>query len=84
MPSETHENLLKNNIDVRFIKLGDTGAWEKTCIENNTIRLGYESPLHEESLNGNWDAVRQFWLNFRKGDQRVASSDVNQIRDFYD
>jgi hypothetical protein len=84
MPSETNANSLESNTEIRFIKLGDRGVWEKSCIEDNTIRLGYESPLHEESLSGNWDAVRSFWLNFRNGDQRVASSDVNQIRDFYE
>ena len=37
----------------RFIKLGSKGTWEKSCIEEEgTIRLGYESPLHENSMAG--------------------------------
>jgi hypothetical protein len=36
-------------MNIRFIKLGNGGSWEKSCIEtDNTIRLGYESPFHDE------------------------------------
>jgi len=84
MPDQTSDIHLAPNVDVRFIKLGDGGAWENSCIENSTLRLGYESPFHEEALRGNWNPVREFWLNCRKGNKRVASSDVNQIRDFYE
>lgn len=70
---------------IRFIKLGSNGSWEKSCIEDeNTIRLGYESPYHEECLSGNWEPVRKFWLEARNGDQGTATRDVNQIRDFYE
>ncbi len=70
---------------IRFIKLGNGGGWEMSCIENdNTIRLGYKSHLHEECLNGNWDSVRKFWLEHRNGNQGVASRDIKQIRDFYE
>ena len=55
--------------------------WEQSCIEDNTIRLGYESPLHKQSLNGEWDVVRNFWL---KNNQGAATRHVNQIRDFYE
>lgn len=72
-------------MEVRFIKLGNGGDWERSCIENdNTIRLGYESPYHEESVSGNWDPVREFWLKARNGNQRVATNDVTQIKDFYE
>lgn len=70
---------------IRFIKLGYGGAWEKSCIEvQNTIRIGYESPLHQECMAGNWDAVRAFWLEARNGNETAASNDLNQIRDFYE
>ncbi len=72
-------------MNIRFIKLGNGGSWEKSCIEtDNTIRLGYESPFHDECLNGNWAPVREFWLEARKGDQGSASRDINQIKDFYE
>ena len=71
-------------MEIRFIKLGDRGSWERRCIEENqTIRLGYESPHHQDSLNGDWNTVHKFWLKFRK-DKGAATRDVNQIRDFYE
>jgi len=75
---------LETGVDVRFIKLGERGEWEQSCIQDNTLRLGYISPFHEDALQGNWKSVREYWLTYRNGDERVASSDVNQIRDFYE
>ena len=69
---------------IRFIKLGEGGEWEQSCIHEGTIRLGYHSPHHQDSLDGNWNAVRQFWLNIRKGNEGAATRDINQIRDFYE
>ncbi|MEC9340074.1 MAG: restriction endonuclease, partial [Pseudomonadota bacterium] len=61
------------------------GKWERHCIEEQkTLRLGYESPHHQESLNGDWETVRNFWLAARNGNQGAASRDLNQIRDFYE
>ncbi|HEH9432597.1 TPA: hypothetical protein SIA29_004352 [Aeromonas sobria] len=70
---------------IRYIKLGDGGKWERYCIEEQQVlRLGYESPHHQESLGGDWDTVRNFWLSARKGNNGAASRDLNQIRDFYE
>lgn len=69
---------------IRFIKLGEGGEWESSCIQENTIRLGYESPHHQDSLTGNWDAVKQFWLQIRNGNGGSSTRDTNQIRDFYE
>lgn len=70
---------------IRYIKLGDGGKWERYCIEEQqTLRLGYESPHHQESLSGEWDTVRHFWLSARNGNEGAASRDLNQIRDFYE
>ena len=72
-------------MQIRFIKLGHGGCWEKSCIEeDNTIRLGYRSHLHQECLSGNWNSVRDFWLKERDGSETTASNDLNQIRDFYE
>jgi hypothetical protein len=72
-------------MEIRFIKLGDSGKWEKTCIEeDNVLRIGYESPHHEESLSADWDVVRNFWLEARAGSEGTATRDLNQIRDFYE
>lgn len=70
---------------IRFIKLGYGGGWEKSCIEDeNTIRMGYESPFHRECLNRDWAPVREFWLKARNGDQGTTSRDIKQIMDFYE
>lgn len=70
---------------IRYIKLGDGGKWERYCIEEQqALRLGYESPHHQESLSGDWDTVRNFWLSARNGNKGAASRDLNQIRDFYE
>ena len=73
-----------NPTQVRFIKLGEGGEWEASCIAEGVIRLGYHSPHHQDSLDGNWYAVRQFWFNARKGNGATTSSSVNQIRAFYE
>lgn len=72
---------------IRYIKLGDGGRWEKSCIDDGTIRLGYESPLHQQSLRGersDSEAVHRHWLTCRKNDSGAATRDVRQIRDFYE
>ena len=92
MQPRKHDNLIYNlgtmskltPSKIRFIKLGEKGIWEKWCLDNNAIRLGYDSGQHEESLNGDWEKVKKYWLNFRNGDKRVAQRDINQIRDFYE
>lgn len=72
-------------MQIRYIKLGHGGCWEKSCIEEDgTIRLGYESPFHKECAEGNWGKVREFWLEKRSGSETAASNDVSQIKDFYE
>ena len=46
-----------------FIKLGRKGAWEKSCIENNMIMLGFNNPLHSECMNGEWGKVYDYWIS---------------------
>lgn len=70
--------------EIRFIKLGEKGKWEKECIEKNTLRLGYESTHHDDCVRGDWDAVWKHWQQERNGNNATASSDMRQIRDFYE
>lgn len=69
---------------IRFIKLGEGGAWEAACIANGTLRLKYVSHQHEACQSAEWQQVKAYWLSYRKGNQGVATRDVNQIRDFYE
>lgn len=71
--------------EVRYIKLGEGGRWAHSCIEiDGTVRLGYASNQHPESLNKEWDKVREYWLRDRNGRQGPATSDLRQIREFYE
>lgn len=71
--------------EVRFIKLGEKGKWEYSCIEvDGTIRLGYASNQHQECLENKWDLVREFWLGYRNGNQGAATRDIKQIQAFYE
>lgn len=70
---------------IRFIKLGRNGQWEKSCIEDEqSIRLGYAGVSHEACIRGDWDEVRGSLLLKRSGNKATATSDLNQIRDFYE
>jgi hypothetical protein len=71
--------------DARFIKLGEGGRWEQSCLDiDQVIRLGYNSPMHDASMASDWEAVTKYWLGVRDGKTQTASNDVRQIRDFYE
>ena len=67
---------------VRFIKLGRGGMWEKGCIEDPTptIRFGFDNPHHEACLKGDWATVEAYWKERRP---KEATKIVNQTKDFY-
>ncbi len=66
-----------------FIKLGRGGEWEDECLRDSTLRFGYRETPHDLCLDGNWEAVQQFWET-RQGDAGVATRNMNQIRIFYE
>ncbi|MGZ3846596.1 MAG: restriction endonuclease, partial [Flavisolibacter sp.] len=70
---------------IRYIKLGREGIWEESSLKGTeqVIRLGYESPHHNDCLSGNWSVVGDYWKNFRN-DAGAATRDINQVRDFYE
>jgi hypothetical protein len=70
---------------VKFIKLGEKGKWQNSCIEgDHTIRLGFNSNQHQECLDKNWTPVRSFWLGERNGREKEATSDLREIQAFYE
>lgn len=68
--------------EVRFIKLGSGGSWEKGCIDSPrpTIRFGFNNPHHQACLERKWGVLRKFWRNERPTE---VTKIVNQIQDFY-
>jgi Restriction endonuclease len=68
--------------EVRFIKLGKGGMWERDCIEGlePTIRLGFDNPYHQACSEGDWEPVEAYWKAQSPGQ---ATKIINQTRDFY-
>jgi hypothetical protein len=71
--------------DARYIKLGSEGRFEESCIEQTqTIRLDYRTVAHDWCLQGDWDAVRRWWIEEELSEPGAATRHTNQIRDFYE
>ncbi len=70
---------------VRFIKLGSEGKWESDCIEgaSPSIRIGFRSKQHDESLAGRWDAVLRYWSTVGEKTKGKATEFTNQVKTFY-
>src|SRR6516225_11674732 len=68
---------------VRFIKLGKGGEWEKECIEGPApcIRFGFDNPYHSDCVRRNWAVLEQYWLQHKS--RAETTKIVNQIKDFY-
>lgn len=66
----------------KFIKLGESGAWEELCLEDGTLRLAYYEAPHEMGLAGDREGIQEIYLNLglTKG---TASDHARQVLDFY-
>jgi hypothetical protein len=69
--------------EVYFIKLGRGGKWEEECLRDGILRFGYDEASHEDCEAGNWDAVYQYYLKYRRNNKGTARSDTTQIKIFY-
>ncbi len=71
--------------DVRFIKLGAKGHWEKECIEGPApcIRLGFDTGHHAQSLAGEWQALVNHWRNVEKKTPGKTTEFLSQVKAFY-
>lgn len=72
-----------NPSEVRFIKLGRGGMWERDCIEGAapSVRFGFDNPHHEDCLLGDWNVLEQYWRARKR--QAEATKIVRQTKDFY-
>ena len=74
-----------NPDEALYIKLGSGGRFEKHCIEaNHVIRLGYNEIPHDLCLRGDWDAVREIFVQERGSDPGSATRHTNQVKAFYE
>lgn len=67
-----------------YIKLGKGGDWASGCLRSRTLRLGYNEATHEACHRGDWAEAHRVMLEVRGGNQGPATSDVRQIRTFYE
>lgn len=69
---------------VLFIKLGEGGKYETTCIErDNTLRLGYGEVDHNLCIDKNWNKVHEYFTTEGNSKTFVATNHTNQIKQFY-
>ena len=70
---------------VLFIKLGESGKYEKDCIEKDqTLRLSYKEVDHSLCINKQWNKVHDYYTSKENAKSFVATSHMNQIRQFYE
>lgn len=68
----------------KYIKLGRRGLWEEECLlHENTIKIGFNNPLHKECLEGNWEKVHQYWVETGESSGE-ATKITNQLKAFYE
>ncbi|MGQ7242804.1 hypothetical protein ACUN9V_05005 [Salinicola sp. V024] len=70
--------------NAHYIKLGSGGSWEREAIAEGVLLFGYHQTPMEMCERGDWDAVKQLWLERRKGSAGAATRDTQQIRTFHE
>lgn len=75
-----------NPSDVRYIKLGGAGRWEKECLEKGIIRIGFGSQQSERfklCQSGRWnDLVKSFIAEGK--DKGTATRFTKEVRLFFE
>lgn len=74
---------LLETANIRYIKLGESGAWLSRCIEQGVIELGYSSVPHELAGAGDWPAITKLLIERDGRKASKANSFVREVRDFY-
>ena len=71
---------------VRYIKLGEAGLWERECIDQGTIRFGFDSANAEKfplCLDGRWDELMESFIADGRS-KGTATNFTNQTRLFFE
>jgi restriction endonuclease len=76
-------NALPESTKAYFIKLGEGGTWESSCLSEGTIRFGYHATPQDLCVQGQWERVRAFWAQ-RRAKEGTATNDARQIRTFFE
>jgi hypothetical protein len=65
-----------------YLKLGSKGRWEALCLQDGTLRLGYDDVPHEVAAVGEIEALRKHFVAAGHNPS-VATSHANQVHRFY-
>lgn len=83
LPAPAVTSRLSGVSSVRYIKLGEAGAWAHEALASGMVPLMYHKVAHGPCAAGDWETVRaQLTAAGRKGG-KVADG-VRELRDFYE
>jgi hypothetical protein len=71
---------------VRYIKLGEGGRWEKTCLDRGLLRIGFGtgSPVRfRQCVAGRWKDLTAHFVA-RGKDKGTATRFTNEVRHFFE
>lgn len=68
--------------EIRYIKLGPSGAWVDRCLNEGLLELGHTSVPHPLTAVGDWTAVRSLFVAHGATPSK-ASDFTRELRDFY-
>lgn len=71
-----------NSAKTLFIKLGESGEWERECINSGTLRLGYHDIPHASCLLSDWKNSRAAFPS--SADPGSVTRHLNQVQQFYE
>ena len=84
--SENTTEFSINNINISralYIKLGGEGIWEKECIKDGTLRLGYQNVPDGLCREANWtEALAE--ITKTCPDRGAATRHLSQVKNFYE
>jgi hypothetical protein len=72
--------------DVRYIKLGEGGSWERECLDQSIIRFGFGSANKDRfplCRAGKWDELTKSFIKERKT-KGTATRFTNETRLFFE
>lgn len=65
-----------------FIKLGQSGGWERECINSGILRLGYHDVPHDCCQSSDWEKARKAFPS--SADPGSVTRHLNQVQQFYE
>lgn len=69
--------------EIRYIKLGPGGRWERACLDQGELHFGYAAVPHELCAAGDWEGVVRRLVETEGKVLAKARDARREIRDFY-